>query len=283
MCNQKNKKDVFQKNIFIFNLEPNLVKSSYGSSPPWLCHKIEKHKSLLLQKWGSGWMRTCRAPAKMRAPMPHSDGETMRPWQSSSRAHHMHSSSGLAQQACLACLFGEITFKEIVCEDSAALSQGWWSRNFSFCLPGIFQLPPATRDKRVYFLPDFSAKIDPKIKQRFTLWASPALMTIFTLKKYCSHPSLVFFFFAGGHSTPYTWLKLRLQTETANSWETTNSKPPGRIIMIDQLERVRLHTETANSWETTNSKPPGRIIMIDQLERGSTNQIRFITLFSLQV
>jgi hypothetical protein len=40
--------------------------------------------------------------------------------------------------------------------------------------------------------------------------------------------------------------------------------------------RDGLETGTANSWETTNSKPPGPVIMIDQLERGSTNQIIFI-------
>jgi hypothetical protein len=39
-------------------------------------------------------------------------------------------------------------------------------------------------------------------------------------------------------------------------------------------------TETANRWETTNSKPPGPIIMIGQSETGSSSQIIFITLFS---
>jgi hypothetical protein len=39
-------------------------------------------------------------------------------------------------------------------------------------------------------------------------------------------------------------------------------------------------TETASTWETTNSKPPGPIVMIGQSETGSSNQIIFITLFS---
>ncbi len=41
-----------------------------------------------------------------------------------------------------------------------------------------------------------------------------------------------------------------------------------------------VETETANRWETTpNSKPPGRIIMIDQSETGRSSEIVFITLF----
>jgi hypothetical protein len=35
-----------------------------------------------------------------------------------------------------------------------------------------------------------------------------------------------------------------------------------------------------NKWETTNSKPPGPIIMIGQSETGSNHHIKFITLFS---
>lgn len=164
ICNQKNKKDVSQKKNLIFNLEPNLVKSSYGSSPPWLYHKIEKHKSLLLQKGVVDGCAHAGPQQKMRAPMPHSDGETMRPWQSRRvRITCTPPPDSRSRPVWLVCLV-KITFKEIVCEDSAALSQGW-SRNFFFCLPGIFQLPPATRDKRVYFLPDFSAKIDPKLNK----------------------------------------------------------------------------------------------------------------------
>jgi hypothetical protein len=37
---------------------------------------------------------------------------------------------------------------------------------------------------------------------------------------------------------------------------------------------------TANSWKTTNSKPPRPIIVIGQLETGSGNQIIFIEVFS---
>jgi hypothetical protein len=39
-------------------------------------------------------------------------------------------------------------------------------------------------------------------------------------------------------------------------------------------------TETANKWETTNSKPPRPIIMIGQSESGSSGRIRFTTVFS---
>jgi hypothetical protein len=41
-------------------------------------------------------------------------------------------------------------------------------------------------------------------------------------------------------------------------------------------------TGTANSWETTNSKPPGPVIMIGQSQTGSGSQIIFITLFFCQ-
>jgi hypothetical protein len=36
----------FKKIIFTFNLLPNLAKSSYGSSPLWLNHNINKKKTL---------------------------------------------------------------------------------------------------------------------------------------------------------------------------------------------------------------------------------------------
>jgi hypothetical protein len=41
-------------------------------------------------------------------------------------------------------------------------------------------------------------------------------------------------------------------------------------------------TGTANRLETTNSKPPGPIIMIGQSQTGSGSQIIFITLFFWQ-
>jgi hypothetical protein len=56
------------------------------------------------------------------------------------------------------------------------------------------------------------------------------VLSMWTCKKYFSHPSLVFFFF------PTLPMKLKLEFGTANRWETTNSKPPGPIIMIGQLE-----------------------------------------------
>ncbi len=42
----------------------------------------------------------------------------------------------------------------------------------------------------------------------------------------------------------------------------------------------QIETRTANRWGTTNSKPPGRIIMIDQSKTGGSSHIIFITLFS---
>jgi hypothetical protein len=63
-----------------------------------------------------------------------------------------------------------------------------------------------------------------------------------TLQKYFSHPSLVIYFFA---------------------------TPPKKTEL-----------GTANRWGTTNSKPPGLIIMIGQSETLSSSQIIFITLFS---
>jgi hypothetical protein len=62
-----------------------------------------------------------------------------------------------------------------------------------------------------------------------------------TLQKYISHPSIVISF----------------------------SKPTNKT-----------KTGTANSWETTNSKPLGPNIMIGQSEIVSGNHIIFITLFS---
>jgi hypothetical protein len=160
----------------------------------------------------------------------------------SSRAHHMHSSSGLARAGLfgwLVCLFvwWKSRFKEN-CEDSAAALSQVWSRNFIFAR----DLSVTTCNKRQesIFLPDFSAKIDPKIKQRFH-FEHPARWWIYDPENILLTSKFSFLFH------PYTYL-----TET----------------------------ETVNSWETTNNKPPGPIIMIHQLERGSTNQIRFITLFS---
>ncbi len=53
-----------------------------------------------------------------------------------------------------------------------------------------------------------------------------------TLPKYFSHPSLVIYLFcATSHIKLTNW-----QTGTANFVGTTNSKPPGPIIMFDQSE-----------------------------------------------
>jgi hypothetical protein len=67
--------------------------------------------------------------------------------------------------------------------------------------------------------------------------ASPEMLTQYvTLQEYFSHQSLVIYFFFGNPTN-------KIETGTANRWETTNSKSPGP----------------------------------------STSQIQFITLFSLQV
>jgi hypothetical protein len=70
---------------------------------------------------------------------------------------------------------------------------------------------------------------------------------------------------------------------------TTNSKPPGPIIMIDQSEilsrnQVQFLTCFFGGAQlccvgTTNSKPPGPIIVIDQSEILSRNPVQFLTRF----
>jgi hypothetical protein len=52
-----------------------------------------------------------------------------------------------------------------------------------------------------------------------------------TLQKYVANPSLVIYFFANTtHKT---------ETGTANTQGTSNSKPPGLIIMMGQSERKK--------------------------------------------
>jgi hypothetical protein len=53
---------------------------------------------------------------------------------------------------------------------------------------------------------------------------------VVTLQKYFLHPSLVLYFFGNPTHKTETW--------TANRWGTTNSKPPGQIIMIGQSEML---------------------------------------------
>ncbi len=60
--------------------------------------------------------------------------------------------------------------------------------------------------------------------------ASPAVISMRTLQKYFSHPSLVVYFFA----TPTH----KTESGTANIWGSTNSKPPGPIIMMGQSETL---------------------------------------------
>jgi hypothetical protein len=104
-------------------------------------------------KGGRGWMRTCKAPANLRAPTDaaQSDGETMRPCQI--RSVHItctpppDSRRPVWLVGLFVCLV-KSRFKEN-CEDSAAaLSQGW-SRNFYFC-QGSFSYH-LQQESRVYF------------------------------------------------------------------------------------------------------------------------------------
>ncbi len=181
-----------------------LVKSSYGSSPPWLYHKIEKQ--IVATKGGRG----SSAHAGHR-PTPHSDGETMRPCQSR-RVRITCTPPDSRRPVWLVCLFvwwalpAPWNHVQGNCEDSAALSQGW-SRNF--CFARDLSVTSCNKRQESIFCQIFQLRSTQKLNKG-SLWASPALMTIFTLKKYCSHPSLVFFFLLGPLH-PYSWLKLGLQ------------------------------------------------------------------------
>ncbi len=171
-------------------------------------------------------------------PTPHtSDGETHETMPESSRAHHMHS-SGLAQ-ACLVCLVSapacavksrsrKLWGLSLSLSLSLCCDQGWVSK-FSLCQGSFsYQLQQETR---VYFLPDL-VYIFPKnyIKQRLTLSILSVDDYIYPEKiLLTSKFFFVFCFIFFGGETPPIHLT---ETGTANSWETTNSKPPGPIIMI---------------------------------------------------
>jgi hypothetical protein len=69
-----------------------------------------------------------------------------------------------------------------------------------------------------------------------------------TLQKYFSHPNLVLYFFCNPtHKT---------ETGTANRWETTSSKPPGPIIMINQSETVTRSLFVVAVPFTSRQTPP---------------------------
>jgi hypothetical protein len=55
----------------------------------------------------------------------------------------------------------------------------------------------------------------------------------------------------------------------------------GYLTFCNPAHGTETETETANRWETTNSKPLGLIIMIGQSQTGTNSQIIFIALFSL--
>ncbi len=52
------------------------------------------------------------------------------------------------------------------------------------------------------------------------------------------------------------------------------------IIFENNYNECRIGQGTRVRWETTNSKPPGRIVMMGQSEILSSSHIVFITLFS---
>jgi hypothetical protein len=72
--------------------------------------------------------------------------------------------------------------------------------------------------------------------------ASPSMLSMWPLQEYLSHPRLVIYFLA---------------------------IPPIKLKLVQQI-----------GGGTTNSKPPGPIIMMAQSQTSSTSQIIFITLFS---
>jgi hypothetical protein len=76
------------------------------------------------------------------------------------------------------------------------------------------------------------------------------------------------------------WIPLteRASPAVVTMWKKFTSKFSYLLFFSNPTHQTR--TWTANRWETTNSKPPGQIIMIDQSEIESDSQIISITLFS---
>ncbi len=78
------------------------------------------------------------------------------------------------------------------------------------------------------------------------------------------------------------------QENTNSTLSSTICHPfPSFLLMLWELHRSRncnpphkTKTGTTNRWGTTNSKPPGPIIMMGQSETRNSSQIIFITLFS---
>jgi hypothetical protein len=73
----------------------------------------------------------------------------------------------------------------------------------------------------------------------FTVWnhilstgGDASVAQFLTLHIYFSHPSLVVYFVAPCNPTPQT------EIGTAQWWGTTNSKPPGPIMMIGQSKTL---------------------------------------------
>ncbi len=60
-------------------------------------------------------------------------------------------------------------------------------------------------------------------------------------------------------------------------WRKFFSHPSFSYLLFFATSPMKL--KLANKWESTNSKPPGPIITIGQLETGTSSQIQFITLF----
>ncbi len=64
-------------------------------------------------------------------------------------------------------------------------------------------------------------------------------------------------------------------------WRKFFSHPSFSYLLFFATSPMKL--KLANKWESTNSKPPGPIITIGQLETRTSSQIQFITLFLWQV
>jgi hypothetical protein len=97
----------------------------------------------------------------------------------------------------------------------------------------------------VQFMAFFSRILFTILSEAHSESISPLVLSYVTLQKYFSHPSLIIHYLATS-----THNKLKLYRD-------------GKYV------------------GNTNSKPPGRIIMIDQSKTGNSSQIIFISHFSL--
>ncbi len=82
--------------------------------------------------------------------------------------------------------------------------------------------------------------------------------------------------FAGSH-TDHCW-RCSKNIFNGAQYVTLDSKIKCLSLAFIFLCNPTNKTETAYTWGTSNSKPPGPISMIDELEIGSLSQVQFITL-----